>query len=162
MHPVPMPAACSCAITSARLTVSRSSGEHDLEHVPVALGEIRDGQVETEGGGAEGLELREVGPGEGASPSGERVKVRQLAEAHARGDISQVVFAADQRDIHAVVAGTHNPLQAVLLGELGLGLVVQHEQPPSMVVIFLFAWKLKDTKSPNVPIRLPCQVLPND
>ncbi len=32
--------------------------------------------------------------------------------------------------------------------------------PPSLVVMFLFAWKLNETKSPKEPIRLPFQVLP--
>jgi len=53
--------------------------------------------------------------------------VRQLAEAPRARRHQSGCICADQRDIHAVVAGTHNPLQAVLLGELGLGLVVQHE-----------------------------------
>jgi len=65
---VPMPAACSCAITSAAFDREPLLGEHDLEHVPVALGEIRDGQVETEGAVPRASKLREVGPGEGASP----------------------------------------------------------------------------------------------
>ena len=35
-------------------------------------------------------------------------------------------------------------------------------QPPSIVVMFLFAWKLNETKSPVVPIGLPFQLLPKD
>src|SRR5665811_80501 len=33
-------------------------------------------------------------------------------------------------------------------------------QPPSEVVMFLLAWKLNETKSPNEPIGFPCQVEP--
>ena len=31
-----------------------------------------------------------------------------------------------------------------------------------MVVTFLLAWKLKETKSPNEPMRRPFQLLPKD
>ena len=54
--------------------------------------------------------------------------MRQLAEADARGDVGEVVFAADEFDIHAVETRAHDALQAVLLGELGLALVVEHER----------------------------------
>ena len=40
-------------------------------------------------------------------------------------------------------------------------LVVQHQAPPSIVVTFLLAWKLNETKSPKEPMRLPRQVEPN-
>ena len=54
----------------------------------------------------------------------------ELAEADARGDIGEVVFAADQLDFHAVVARPDHALQAVLLREPGLTLVVQDEAAP--------------------------------
>ena len=55
-----------------------------------------------------------------------------------------------------------DPLQAVLLRESRLAIVIEDEAAPSVVVMFLFAWKLIETKSPNEPMRLPFHVLPKD
>ena len=51
----------------------------------------------------------------------------QLSQAHAGGDIGEVELPADDIDLHAVEARTHDALQAVLLRELRLRLRVQHQ-----------------------------------
>ena len=70
---------------------------------------------------------REVGAGQLAAPGVELLEPRQLAEADARRDVGQVELPADQLDLHAVEAGAHDALEAVLLGELRLALVVEHQ-----------------------------------
>ena len=99
--------------------------KHDLEHVPVAVGEVRHRKAEPQV--RRPFKLLEVGLRQLAAPGGELLKVRELAEADPRRDVGHVVFAAHQLDLHAVVAGPHDALEAVLLGERGLALVVQHE-----------------------------------
>ena len=75
------------------------------------------------------VELLEVGPRQLAALGRELLEVRKLAEADPRGDVGQVELPADQLDLHAVVAGPHDALEPVLLGELRLALVVHDEAP---------------------------------
>ena len=54
--------------------------------------------------------------------------MRHLTEPDTRGDIGEVVLAAEHIDLHAVEAATRDALEPVLLGEPGFFLVVEHER----------------------------------
>src|SRR5262249_23671781 len=83
----------------------------------------------------------------------------KLPEADARGDVGHVELAAGHLDLHAVLAGADHALQPPLLAACdGSG---STSAPPSAVVRFLLAWKLKDTKSPKLPTARPFQLAPN-
>src|SRR5689334_5990750 len=76
------------------LRARRALGQHDLEHVPVRLAEIRGRQLAAE----RRVPALEVAARELAAPLRKALKVRQLAEADARGDIRQVELAAGDLD----------------------------------------------------------------
>jgi hypothetical protein len=80
---------------SARESDRPLERQRDLEHVPVAVLEVGDRQAEPELHGRTAVERGEIRARERPALRGEALEVRQLAEADARGDVGQVVLAAE-------------------------------------------------------------------
>ena len=99
------PAACSCAITSARLIVSCSSGSTTWNMCQLLSRRNRRpaGRSPSARPPASRAARSRAGRVRGALGV-ELVEMRQLAQPDPRGDVGQVEFSADQLDLHAVVA----------------------------------------------------------
>ena len=98
--------------------------QQNLEHVPVAVGEIGDRQFKAE----RRIEAGKIAPGEFAAARGEGVQVFHLTEADGGGDVGQVEFSAQHIDVHAAIGEALYPLQAQTLAQSAVDVGRQHQR----------------------------------